>query len=177
MNESFLLNQLKFFSGTTDEQRSAIAECAEIKTIEPGVTLFKTGQTALHLYAVLEGEVALSLIATDKIMKPDIVYEEVNRSRFEILEKPILVATVTPGRVFGWSAMVADNHRTLTAETLVRSRLIAFDAEKLHGVIARDPHLGYLLMTRLCNTVSQRLKERTEKLIEAWNEAFGTTSV
>jgi hypothetical protein len=35
-----------------------------------------------------------------------------------------------------------------------------------------DHTMGYLLMRRMADIISKRLKNRTEKLIETWVEAF-----
>jgi CRP-like cAMP-binding protein len=82
------------------------------------------------------------------------------------------VAFVTPGKIFGWSALVSSRIRTVTAQCAQASTLIALPADGLRDLFAKDPTLGYLLMSRLCDIVAQRLKNRTEKLIEAWGEAF-----
>jgi hypothetical protein len=36
----------------------------------------------------------------------------------------------------------------------------------------QNPALGYVFMEKLAEIISQRLQKRTDKLIEAWGEAF-----
>jgi len=44
-------------------------------------------------------------------------------------------------------------------------------------MLADDHSLGYMIMTKLSNIISNRLKVRTDKLIETWVEAFDTDKI
>jgi CRP-like cAMP-binding protein len=172
MLDKSVLEKFKFFADLTEDRLEEIAKIGELHTFEPGDTIFQIEDASEHLFGVVDGAVEMRLIFEEKILRPVIKYEEVNRSYIEILKKPIQVASVTPGKIFGWSALVSSRIRTVTAQCAQASTLIALPADGLRDLFAKDPTLGYLLMSRLCDIVAQRLKNRTEKLIEAWGEAF-----
>jgi hypothetical protein len=52
------------------------------------------------------------------------------------------------------------------------SRIFAIAASDLNAMFDADPGLGYRVIKRMANIISKRLKNRTDKLIEAWVEAF-----
>jgi hypothetical protein len=50
-------------------------------------------------------------------------------------------------------------------------------AAELNGMITKDPTLGYLIFRRLAEIIAKRLNARTDRLLEAWVEAFGASKV
>ena len=177
MLDTGLLSRFRFFSDIADDGQEAIAQLGELLDFKTGDIIFRNGEFSDYLYGVVTGEVELSLVYQDKVLKADIKYEEENQSRFEVVEKPINVAVVDPGKIFGWSALVSKRRRTLTAKCLHSSQVIALPGDALKDLLDRDPTLGYKLMTRLSDLISGRLEDRTEKLIEAWVEAFDMDSL
>jgi CRP-like cAMP-binding protein len=167
-----LLAEFKFFSDIPEDKLSAIAQIGNLLEYKIDDILFRVGDTAENLCGVVDGEVELSLVFKDKVLKTDIKYEEAIQSRFEIIEKPIQVALVNPGQIFGWSALVSDQQRTLTARCGKSSRLLSLASDDLRALFRKDFELGYIIMTRLSDIIAKRLRDRTDKLIEAWGEAF-----
>jgi CRP-like cAMP-binding protein len=92
-------------------------------------------------------------------------------------EKEIIVDSVAAGRVFGWASIVGPPKRTVTAECTQDCRVVAIPADDLKAMFDQDHTLGYTIMNRLCNIVAGRLHNRTDKLIEAWGEAFDIGSI
>jgi CRP-like cAMP-binding protein len=177
MLDKNLLSRFSFFSDIADDRLDAIAQLGKLLDFNAGDIIFQIGDSSECLHGVVKGEVELSLVYKDKLLKADITYEEENQSRFEVLEKPIKVTVVDPGKIFGWSALVSKRRRTLTAKCLHSSQVIALPGDALKDLFDRDPTLGYKLMTRLSDLISGRLEDRTEKLIEAWVEAFDMDSL
>ena len=172
-----LLQQFPFFHDLTEEQMLALGETGEVITYNADTTLFLENDPAEHFFGLLEGEVELSLVFKDRILKADIEFEEAIRTHVEILEKPIVMEHVKPDQVFGWSALTENSKRTLSARTLNPCRLIALSSELMRIKFQADPQLGFTIMDRLSNLISSRLKSRTDKLIEAWGVAFGVDSM
>ena len=84
-----------------------------------------------------------------------------------------MVDTVHSGEIFGWSSMVTPPGRwTATARCATPCRIISMPAADLKALLKENPDVGYAFMGRLVGVVSQRLHSWTEKLIEAWGEAF-----
>ena len=99
-------------------------------------------------------------------------FEEAVHARMVDQEKQIVVDTVFPGQVFGWASIIGDGRRTVTARCMEASRIFAIAAADLNALFDADPSMGYRLIKRMANIISKRLKNRTDKLIEAWVEAF-----
>lgn len=149
-----------------------MAELGKVLAYKADDIIFRDGDSTDSLCGVVDGEVELSLIFKDQVLKADIKYEEAIQPRFEITEKPIQVATVIPGQIFGWSALVNDRRRTLTARCSKPSQIFSLAGDSLRALFNKDFELGYIIMTRLSDIIAKRLRDRTDKLIEAWGEAF-----
>ena len=177
MTTSKDLSSFKFFSNVTPENLEAIAQKGEIREFEPGDVIFNIEEPAEHLYGLYEGEVDLSLVFTDKVLKTDIEYEEAIQASFVDEEKSIVVDTVHEGQVFGWASLVGSGRRTVTARCTESSRVIAIPAADLKKMFDADHSLGFAIMEKLSNIISSRLKNRTDKLIETWVEAFDADKI
>lgn len=66
---------------------------------------------------------------------------------------------------------------TSTARCTTQTNIFSIAATNLKAMFDQNPKLGYLMMGRLAEIISQRLQTRTEKLIEAWGEAFGLAKI
>ncbi len=166
------LTEFSIFSGMPQDKLTSIAEVSEIYEFKADEVIFSQDDTADNLYGVLHGEVELSLVFKEKILKTDIKYEEAIITRYEILEKPIVVDTIDPGEVFGWSSLIGTGKLTSTAKSSQLTRAFSIPATALKAILDQDSALGYIFMERLAEVIGQRLRSRTEKLIEAWGEAF-----
>ena len=177
MTEKNLLVRFKFFSDVQPEKLEKIARKAEILTFKPDDVIFRFDEPAAHLYGVLEGEVGLSVVFKDKVLKTEIEYEEAIQANIVEEEKSIVVDKVQPGQVFGWASLVGPGRRTVTAHCIGAARIIALPASELGAMLEEDNALGYVIMKRMGDIISKRLKKRTEKLIETWVEAFGVDEI
>jgi CRP-like cAMP-binding protein len=72
---------------------------------------------------------------------------------------------------------VGPGKRTVTAECSEASRVISIPADELKSMFDMDHTLGYIVMRRLGDIIAKRLRNRTEKLIETWGEAFDIGSI
>jgi CRP-like cAMP-binding protein len=177
MADKNLLSGFKFFSDVDAKALEMIAQKGAILEFKPNELIFHFDAPAEHFYGLLAGEVQLSLVFKDKILKTEIEYEEAIQARMVDEEKSIVVDTVRPGQVFGWASLVGSGRRTVAARCTEPSRVIAFKAAELREMFEKDHTLGYLLMKRMGDMISKRLKNRTDKLIETWVEAFDTDQI
>ncbi len=177
MTEKNLLSGFTFFSDVKPESLEMIVQKGEVLEFKPEDVVFHFDEPAEHLYGLLEGEVDLSLVFTDKVLKTEIEYEEAIQARMVDEEKSIVVDTVLAGQVFGWASLVGPERRTVTAQCTEHSRVIALPAAELKTMFEKDVSLGYAIMKRLSTIISKRLKNRTDKLIETWVEAFDTDKI
>jgi toluene monooxygenase system ferredoxin subunit len=172
-----LLAGFKFFSDVAPEALEMIARKGEVLELEPEEVIFHFKEPAENFYGLIKGEVDLSIVFTDKVLQTDIEYEESIQASLVDEEKWIVVDTVYPGQVFGWASLVGPGRRTVTAQCTEASRVIAIAAVDLKTMLEEDHSLGYLIMTKLSNIISNRLKNRTDKLIETWVEAFDVDKI
>lgn len=177
MLDKGLLDGFSIFSEIPQDKLSAIAERCELLEFKSDEVIFEQGEVAKNLYGVLEGEVELSFVFQDRVLKADIEYEESVQARFEVLEKPIVVDTLGPGDVFGWSALVSPRQLTAMARCSKPTRVFSLPADDLKATYDQDPALGYMIMEKLAEIIAQRLQTRTDKLIETWAEAFEVDKV
>lgn len=172
MTEKNLLAGVKFFSDVAPGALEEIARKGEVLELDPKEVVFHYQEPAEHFYALLKGEIDLSIVFTDRVLKTDIEYEESIQASLVEEEKWIVVDTVYPGQVFGWASVVGPGLRTVTAQCTEASRVVAIPAGEFKTMLAADHTLGYQIMSKLSHVISNRLKNRTDKLIETWVEAF-----
>ena len=167
-----LLAGFKFFNEVPPETLEAIGLKGELLEFGPDDVIFHFDEPAEHLYGLVEGEVDLSIVFKDKILKTEIEYEEAIQARMVDKEKSIVIDTVLPNQVFGWASLVGPERRTVTARCTEPTQVIALAAKDLKAMFAEDHFLGYVVMKKLGDIIARRLKIRTDKLIETWVEAF-----
>ena len=177
MNRKNLLSGFNFFKDVAPETLDMIAQKGEVLEFGPGDAVFHINEPAEHLYGLLEGEVDLSIVFTDKVLKTDIEYEEAIQASIVDEEKSIVVDTVSDGQIFGWASLVGAGRRTVTAHCTESSRIITIPAAELKTMFEMDHFFGYIIMKKLSSIISNRLKNRTDKLIEAWVEAFDADKI
>ncbi len=172
MIEKDLLKNFPIFSDTPQENLSEIAQLGKILKFDLSQTIFEEGGKASDFYGVVDGEVELSITVRDKITKTDIQYEESIQTRIETIENDIIIESIETSEIFGWSAFVNPRLYTSTAKCSKPARIISLPADQLKSNFAKNPQIGYVFMERMSQIISQRLRNRTDKLIESWNQAF-----
>ena len=177
MLEKDLLKRILFLSEIFQEHLSEIAQWGKVIEFDKDDIIFQKGDKAFDLYAVVNGAVDLSLTVMDEILKKDIQYEEAIHTRIETIEKEIVISSITPGKIFGWSAMIEPKIFTNTAKCSKPSRILSLPADKLKTFFNKNPQVGYVFMERLAEVISERLTSRTDILLEGWSQAFDTDRV
>lgn len=177
MTEKNLLAGFKFFSEVKADTLGLIAQKSKIVEYKAADIIFHFDEPANHLYGLIEGEVGLRVVFTDKVLQTDIAYEEAIQANVVEEEKSILVDSVFPGQVFGWASVVGAGRRTVTAQCAQATRVIVLPAAELKAMFEADHTLGYVIMKKLSDIISKRLQKRTDKLIETWVEAFDTDEI
>lgn len=168
-----LLAGFSIFADADAEALGIIAGACRVTEHAAGDEVFAQAADAQEVYGVLEGGVELVLVFSEKVVRATIEYEEALTVSHEVREKPIVVETLGVGDVFGWSSMVVPPGRwTATARCTAPTKMFTVPAAELRARFEADPALGYRFMRRLGGVIAQRLHHRTEKLVDAWGEAF-----
>jgi CRP-like cAMP-binding protein len=135
-----LLRRYPFFAGFTDLELKQLAMAAHEHTLSEKEVLFSEGQRADRLYFLIEGEVEILMHADEKGLTS------------------VALSTLSAGEPLGWSALVEPHMYTATARATRPARVVAFNGLELQQ-LALDAHLGGLLMKKVVQVLSRRLRD------------------
>lgn len=167
-----ILKEFDLFSNISADRLEQIAQQAHLMELSAGEVLARQDDPALNLYGVVHGEVQLSLTFAYRVLTADIRTERGELDRVRTREKQVIVDTVGPGEIFGWSAMLDAGRQTATLTCSKPGQAFHISSEILKDLCRQDPVMGYELMNRLLAVVSDRLRTRTQNLVEIWGESF-----
>ncbi|MBN1931278.1 MAG: cyclic nucleotide-binding domain-containing protein [Desulfobacterales bacterium] len=179
MPDTNLLKDFSIFSGIDENQLASIAQCCRLIDFETNDLIFKEDEPAENLYGVLSGEVELTLTFQYKVLK-SAIESSTNKGvmdRLLIEKKPITVDTIGPGDIFSWSALLTSGHQTAAARCTKPTQVFSISSADLKAMFDKDALLGYMIISRLYEVVSQRLRNRTHKLVEILGETFVMNSL
>jgi CRP/FNR family transcriptional regulator, cyclic AMP receptor protein len=126
----------QLLSGLEPEQLRKLLPLAEEKHFDSGQILFHEGDRSSYLYLIVSGEVAL----------------ETTKGR-----GTVRVQTLHCGEAMGWSALSADSHTHFQARALSPVTTVAFPSARIREACDRDPSMGFAVMKRLLDVVTERL--------------------
>ena len=119
---------------------------------EAGAPIFMEGRETPFLGALASGRVALRL-------------------RVPELGERVTIATVEPGDLLGWSALVAPFRSTVDAVAAERTGMLTFGAIDLRARVASDPAFAAELLPLVAETVSRRLTTSWQQLLDVFAPA------
>jgi CRP/FNR family cyclic AMP-dependent transcriptional regulator len=135
-----LLRRFPFFAGLTDEEIKSIAMISEEEMYEANTFIFRERDKAKKLFVLMEGTVDI-MVDTDE----------------EGLQHET-VSTLTPGDVFCWSAVVEPFTLTASGFAATPVSVIAVDGAGLRAMFELDCYLGYNILQKAAQVISNRLK-------------------
>ncbi|MEW6440630.1 MAG: cyclic nucleotide-binding domain-containing protein [bacterium] len=119
-----------------------IAAVAEEEILPAGQVVFRAGEVAESLYILEDGWVNLAVGGAGLLSMP-----------------------VSPGDVFGWSALVEPNQYTASAECRTESTVIKVDANRLMHILEKHPAEGFKVMRRLAGLIASRLLRSYQEIV------------
>ena len=122
--------------GLNPQQVRKIAALAERKQYFTGQIIVREGDQSPYFHLIVSGDVALEHLTPNKA---------------------VLVQTLHHTDAMGWSALMDDARAHFQARALSAVSTVAFSGEDLRAACAHDHTLGYLVMKRLLEVVSERL--------------------
>lgn len=78
--------------------------------------------------------------------------------------------TTGPGELVGWSGLLGEGRMTATATALEATTLIAMSGQKLRELCSTEQDLGYILLKRVAQVLSQRLLSTRLQLLDLFAE-------
>ncbi len=143
-----ILTRAPFFEPLPEPDLAALAKEARVVRHEAGTRIVTQHDAAEACYVLIEGSVALS-VAPDSGSSGDVVVRRYSH----------------PGRLLGWSALVAPFRYRATVTALEPTRLLQLERGCLERYMDRHPEFGVALMERLIWVLGNRLRETRTRLI------------
>lgn len=143
-----LLEGNELLSGLDPAHLDLVAGCGRNVTFAPGDWLGREGDPAESFFVLREGRVGLEVHA------PHL--------------GPIVIATLSPGDVLGWSWLFPPHRWRFDARAVETVRAVALDGVCLRGKLDADPRLGYELMRRFARVMVSRLEATRLQILDIY---------
>ncbi len=145
------LSEHDFFTDLDKQHIVKLAETASELEIAPGGLIFAEGGYADSAYAIVEGSVALELNMSHRGQH--------------------IVQTLHSGEVLGWGWLVPPHRWSFSALALEQTFLVRFDAEQLRDLLDKDCELGYVMMKRFAEVMTDRLAATRLQLVDFYGNS------
>jgi CRP-like cAMP-binding protein len=121
-----------------------LTELGRILKISSGDIFFDEGEKADQFYVILQGNVGIYISAGSQAIN---------------------LYTARPEEIFGWSSLVEPRLYKGTAKSISDVTVLEFYSPDLLAEMKKNSRLGYLIMYRTSQFISQRLLETTFDLL------------
>jgi CRP-like cAMP-binding protein len=138
------LAQVSLFKDVSSADLDTLAPLFEAVCLQPGQMIFEQGRMADFLFILLEGEVVINYKPYDG--------------------PQLTVAHITPGGVFGWSAVLGRQVYTSYAQAATAGTAIRVKGEALRSVCEKHPKTGVVILERLANVIAERLQSTHDQI-------------
>jgi CRP/FNR family transcriptional regulator, cyclic AMP receptor protein len=142
------LARFRPFDRLAPAQRDLIADTARPAVFGAGAVLFSTGDPATGCWLIEAGQVALGTDVPGRGL--------------------VIIQTLGPGDVLGWSWLVPPRRWHYTAAASTDIAAIEIDTERLLALAAADPALGYPLSQGFIEIVLTRLQNTRSRLLDLY---------
>jgi CRP-like cAMP-binding protein len=143
---SELLAEQAFLAGFSQQQVQRLSLVSRRSTFEAGARIFDEGGPADRFWLIREGRVQLDTPVPRK--------------------GNVVIDTLGPGAVLGWSWLFAPYRWNFGAEAVQTTQTIEFDAAGVRRLCDSDPEMGYELTRRFITVVVQRLQQTRKRLVQ-----------
>ena len=137
-----------FFQDMSERARELIAGCAGHLVVHDGERLYREGDSANEFYLLRHGCVALEVHVPGR--------------------PPLVIETLGPGEVLGWSWLVPPYRCRFTARAVGLVRAFVIDGLCLRGKCEEDHELGYEFYRHFLPLVVNRLSAARMQMIDIY---------
>lgn len=130
--------------------REKIAAVATIDDLSAGTTMFEEGDLSEASWLVAKGRVSLGM---RRAGRPD-----------------VLLLTLGPGDLLGWSALQAGGTRVASARVVEKATLIRLPRRAIEILCETDHDIGYALMRLAFHEVARRLQDTRVQLLDVYGK-------
>src|SRR5437867_3875075 len=141
-----LMDAHPFLQGLGASHLATLADCAMKTEFAPGQLIFREDDIANRFYVILEGKVAL---------------EAGSRG-----SSPVLIETIGPGEVLGWSWLFEPYTWHFDARAVDATKAVFFYGTWLREQCEQDRNFGCELYKRVALVVIDRLQSARRRLLE-----------
>jgi CRP-like cAMP-binding protein len=142
-----ILKAHSFFQGLEQKYFDFIVGCASNVRFKADEVILQEGEPADKFYLVRAGRVAIY------IAKPS----------------SITIQTIHEGDILGWSWLIPPHRNRFSARAVEDTRAIALDGKCLRNKCENNHDLGYELLKRIVNVLSERLEATRVQLLDIYN--------
>ena len=135
------------FSELNDNELENIAEIAKQETYEKGRRIFQEKSIARNLYLVKDGNIEIRMRGAGG--------------------KEMVVDSVGPGEVFGWSAVTEPHAFTAASYAMEASEVLVVSGSVLRDLFKKNNHIGYKVMMKVASVIAHRLRSLNEMCVNS----------
>jgi CRP/FNR family transcriptional regulator, cyclic AMP receptor protein len=147
MNTIDLLSNVEIFRGLDRQQLDTVKECCRVTSFNEGGKIFSDGEEAVFIWGVIEGEV-------------DLRFDLPGRDS----SKETSVATITPGKVFGWSSFVPPYKYRLSAYATKDCKLIEIKKDCINNIFEKNALIGFRVMSNMSIVIGTRFQQLQDEV-------------
>jgi len=141
-----ILKKHPFFKDLEKEHLDFVVGCASNVRFKEGEIILREGEAADKFYLIRHGKVA--------------IYIGKSRS--------ITIQTIQEGDILGWSWLIPPYNYRFNAKAAEDTRAVALDGKCLREKCEKNNSLGYDLLKRLVNVLTQRLEAARLQLLDIY---------
>jgi CRP-like cAMP-binding protein len=134
------LKKTELFGTLNEVQLNSLLSHSTVESFPEGKTIFRQGDEANHLYALIEGAIDLSVKTGEK---------------FDFLSSKI----EKEGAAFGIPCLIEPFRYNVTATCLKPSKVLVINAGPVKIDMTKDPTMGMEIMKKLASIYLNRLNE------------------
>jgi CRP-like cAMP-binding protein len=146
-----LLAAHPFLAGLTDDQLERLSYWSSRSMFHAGNRIFRENGQADRFWLIQRGQVNLDTHIAGR--------------------GEVVVETLGPGSVLGWSWMFAPYRWHFGAVAIENTFTVSVDAHGIRALSERDPVLGYELSRRFIQVVVERLQATRVRLLDLYQPA------
>ena len=139
-----------FFEGLDHALLKMVLTGARDVSYKPGQMIYQEGDEAEQFHIILDGKVAIEI--------------------FTAGHGAIVIQTVGPGEVLGWSWIFPPYQRRFDAKAIEPTKAVALDGKFLREKGEEDHHLGYELLKRFSRILLERLQATRLQLLDIYGK-------
>jgi CRP/FNR family transcriptional regulator, cyclic AMP receptor protein len=146
-----LVAEHDFFKGLEQPYLDLITGCAKNVHFKSNTFIFREGEPADLFFLIRHGKVAIEIASPDR--------------------GAIVIQTLGPGDVLGWSWLVPPFRWQLDSRAIEDVRAVAIDGACLRGKCEQDTNFGFELMKRFAQVIIRRLQATRVQLLDVYGHA------